>query len=473
RRQSISTAFLEPNLKHRPNLHVLANSFATKILFENDRAIGIRFQRDWQQYSVFARQEVIISAGTLHSPQLLMLSGIGPRNELNRHQIPVKLDLPGVGENLHDHVGSLGLYFVVDGLPEPGITKQHLKQYFYYGKGPLAESSYAATMFRNGHSKFNDHHQHSSPDSMLLAYVNGLTNREISPELSEQQINLKRSAWNQYYGEKLKSTAGKLQFTILPIVLKPKSRGTIRLKSSNAFDSPLIDPKYLEHPDDLRQIVIAMREALRLIRTKSFRLIGTKWYQSVVPGCEFEFQKFQSEFSETMMMNDDENNIDSTMENSVAEELAEEQHPLFNTNSHQQQKQQQPETTTAKISGQNNSSGGQNLPFYFVSSFMSKLFRKSSPSLLLRKQLENFRSSNTIHNRRRIFRRSKSLNSSSYYYDQYWLLEPERFKNHPLMNKTLYGGNLIDGFSSSSSSSVSNQNADNSIGITSQTTIKT
>ena len=484
RRQSMSTAFLEPNLKNRPNLHVLANSIVTKILFENDRAIGVRFQRDWQQYSVFARQEVIISAGALHSPQLLMLSGIGPRNELNRHQIPVKMDLPGVGENLHDHVGSLGLYFIVDGLPEPGVTKQHLKQYFYYGKGPLAESPYAATIFRD-HSKFNDNHQRSSPDSMLLAYVNGLTNREISPELSEQQINLKRSAWNQYYGEKLKSTAGKLQFTILPIVLKPKSRGTIRLKSANAFDPPLIDPRYLEHPDDLRQIINAMREALRLIRTKSFRHIGTKWYQSVVPGCEFEFQKFQSELSETMMIFGDENinqiSDDSESDNSVVEELDVEQQ-FFTTqptttysyhhHHHHHQQQQKPESTTAKISVVNNgnSSGGQNLPFYFVSSFMSKLFRKSSPTLLLRKQLKNYRSSSSSNSRRRIWRRSISNSSvSSYYFDQYWLLEPERLKNHPLMNKTLYGGvvsssNLIDGFSSSSSGS--NHNTDNTIGIT-------
>ena len=487
RRQSISTAFLEPILKQRINLHVLANSMVTKILFENDRAIGVRFQRDWQQYSVFARQEVIISAGTLQSPKLLMLSGIGPRTELNRHQIPLKIDLPGVGENLHDHVGSLGMYFIVDSIPEPGITKQHLKQYFYYGKGPLARSSYAATIFRSRTKSFNnnDHNhyhqqQSSSPDSMLLTWINGLTNREISPELSEQQLNLKRSAWQQYYGEKLKTTQGKLQFTILPIVLKPKSRGTIRLKSSNIFDSPLIDPKYLEHPDDLRQLTDAMHETLRLIRTKSFRRLHTKWYQSVIPGCEYEYQKFQSEFAETILTdNNDNNNGDETIDslsNDTIELIEEQPDNIFNTNAHsnhQQQPQSQSETTTAKILHQSQNANGQNLPFYFVSSFMNKLFRKS-PTSLIRRRLENFRSSssslNDLNNRRhyhhRLWRRSTNSSSSSYYYDQYWILEPEQFKNHPLMNKTLYGGidgssSLIDGFSSSSSS---NQNPD--IGIT-------
>ena len=141
RRQSISTAFLEPILKQRINLHVLANSMVTKILFENDRAIGVRFQRDWQQYSVFARQEVIISAGTLQSPKLLMLSGIGPRTELNRQQIPLKIDLPGVGENLQDHIYPGGIHFQVDAkysfVQRRVVTIPNLLSYFASGRGML------------------------------------------------------------------------------------------------------------------------------------------------------------------------------------------------------------------------------------------------------------------------------------------------------------------------------------------------
>lgn len=432
KRNSMSSAFLEPNLKNRPNLHLLTNSVVVKILFDNNRAIGVKFYRDWQQYSVYARQEVIISAGALNSPKLLLLSGIGPKEELNKHQIPIVSDLP-VGENFHDHIGSLGLYFVANDLPEPGINKQHLKQYFYYGKGPLAESNYAATIFRSKSNSFKNSIQtiKESPDLMLLNYVNGLTNREFSAELTEQQINLKHSVWESYYGEKLKLTNGKLQFTILPIVLKPKSRGIIKLKSTNPFDAPYINPNYLSHPDDLNLIVQAMHEALKIARSKSFKKYKTNWFQSAVPGCEKEFEKFKSELKEMF-----EDALNSDIETIVNQLLTSES-------------LDQTTTSTANTSFSINNTNNQpalfqqsNLPFHFVSSFVSKLFRRSSMN-------KNQKVGKQI-------RMPKLFSNYTSYYNQYWLGNglSNNYQNrmmHPLINKTIYG-TLVDGFSSPGSS---------------------
>ncbi|MEO7055990.1 MAG: GMC family oxidoreductase N-terminal domain-containing protein, partial [Caldimonas sp.] len=102
-RVSAAKAYLTPNLK-RPNLTVLTGAHTTRIVCEGRRAVGVEFRRDGVLTSVKARREVLLAAGALQSPQLLMLSGIGPGEALRRLGIEVRHDLPGVGRNLHDHV---------------------------------------------------------------------------------------------------------------------------------------------------------------------------------------------------------------------------------------------------------------------------------------------------------------------------------------------------------------------------------
>ncbi|XP_064488435.1 oxygen-dependent choline dehydrogenase-like, partial [Ornithodoros turicata] len=103
RRVSASKAWILPIIDERPNLHITLNSFATKIILDGKTAVGVMFEKDGQRYTVKANQEVVLSAGALRSPQLLMVSGIGPRKHLKSLKIPVIADLP-VGENLMDHV---------------------------------------------------------------------------------------------------------------------------------------------------------------------------------------------------------------------------------------------------------------------------------------------------------------------------------------------------------------------------------
>lgn len=108
-RCSTARAYLGPAYG-RPNLDIMLNSEASRVIFDNKRAFGVMFERENKMHVVRARKEVIISAGTYNTPKLLMLSGIGARNELQKHGIPVLVDLPGVGHNLQDHVHTLMPY---------------------------------------------------------------------------------------------------------------------------------------------------------------------------------------------------------------------------------------------------------------------------------------------------------------------------------------------------------------------------
>ena len=132
RRLSTASAYLEPNLDKRPNLHIAANSYVSQILIENNTAVGVNFVSNWHNYAVYARQEVIVSAGTINSAKLLMLSGIGPKEHLEQLNISVVADLP-VGLNFHDHIGSYGLHFITNTSMEE-VTTFSLNQYLNSGQ---------------------------------------------------------------------------------------------------------------------------------------------------------------------------------------------------------------------------------------------------------------------------------------------------------------------------------------------------
>src|ERR1700676_2713090 len=121
RRCSAANAYLRPAMR-RSNLAVRTHALVTRVLFEGSRAVGVRYERASQDVVVRARREVIISAGPINSPQLLKLSGVGPQAELTALGIPVVHDLPGVGENLQDH---LEFYFQVASL-EPITLYKHM-----------------------------------------------------------------------------------------------------------------------------------------------------------------------------------------------------------------------------------------------------------------------------------------------------------------------------------------------------------
>lgn len=280
-RCSTAKAFLYPAHK-RPNLHILAYSMVTKILFNSDkRAIGVQFDRFKLSHTVFARKEVILSAGAINSPQLLLLSGVGPAKELERFGIPVVADLP-VGYNLQDHIYPGGIHFTIDkpvSLNHKRVfTLNNLVNYFIKGKGPLTSTGVDGLAFLSTPYMMSDNRDwpdiqmHMVPADVVadggryLRYLAGLS-EELWP-----------------YYRQIKNIPS---FSIDPVLLRPKSRGRIQLRSLNPYDHPLIDPNYLSHPHDILTIIEGMKLAIQIGLSRPFReTFNSKLFSLPVPGCE-------------------------------------------------------------------------------------------------------------------------------------------------------------------------------------------
>ncbi|CAG2100471.1 unnamed protein product [Medioppia subpectinata] len=237
-RSGTANGYLDPN--PRPgNLHILTASFATKILIRNMRAIGVQFRKDNATHEVMANNEIIISAGAINSPQLLMLSGIGPKDHLNQHNIEVVADLP-VGDNLQDHFSVGPIHTIINANTPvkdmPDLSVDQLYHLFVHNSGPL-------TRYSNTYTYINtmSNADKEWPNSLITGFV-----AEVKPESNDTYLQ-------PYIGRKL--------FVMYGLLFRPRSSGTVRLASANPEDHPLIDPKYLSHRQDSED----MAETLRFI----------------------------------------------------------------------------------------------------------------------------------------------------------------------------------------------------------------
>ena len=235
RRWSAANAYLKPAMR-RPNLEVRTHCLASRVLFDGRRAIGLAYRRGDVEHRVTARREVILSGGTINSPQLLKLSGIGPAEELARHDIPVVHHLPGVGENLQDHTE---VYFQV-ACTQP-IT-------LYSSANLLAKAAIGAQwlLFKDGLGATN--HFESCGFIRSRAGIK-------SPDIQYHFLPLAVT----YDGKNLATEHG-FQAHVGP--MHSKSRGWVRLKSANPADHPSIQFNYFSHPDDWTEI----RACIRLTR---------------------------------------------------------------------------------------------------------------------------------------------------------------------------------------------------------------
>nr|XP_034331218.1 alcohol dehydrogenase [acceptor] isoform X2 [Crassostrea gigas] len=276
-RWSTAKAFLRPAM-NRPNLHVSTNSYVTKILIEKGKAVGIWLVKDNVKYTVKARKEVILSAGAVNSPQILMLSGIGPKEHLSSLKIPVKVDLP-VGNNLEDH---LMLFMIFRDNTSSGFNPSDWAdlQYKLFRSGPFGKVHLEASAFFGEGRKVPPYFQ-------VLFYTiqarteyarafQGMYN--YNPQIIEGMANFYKSILEKDEG----------MFMACNGLLHPKSRGTIRLQSADPFDPPLIDPNYLDHPDDVKDFLKGLKEMLRLANTTAFRSVGASPsdpYKEYYPPC--------------------------------------------------------------------------------------------------------------------------------------------------------------------------------------------
>ncbi|MFO1070822.1 MAG: GMC family oxidoreductase N-terminal domain-containing protein [Geminicoccaceae bacterium] len=236
RRCSTAVGYLKP-VRHRPNLDVRTDCTTTRIVVERGRAVGVEFVRHGRAETVRAEREVIVSAGAVGSPRLLMLSGIGPADHLRAVGVDVIHDLPGVGQNFHDHYGT-DILFELDGPYSMDKYKAWHRamlaglQWKLFGKGPVASN-----IVEGGAFWYVDRSQ-PIPDTQFHFLAGAGVEAGIPDVPSGSGCTL-----NTYY-------------------LRPRSRGSVTLRSADPLAPPVIDPNYLADPHDLAMSV----EGFRIMR---------------------------------------------------------------------------------------------------------------------------------------------------------------------------------------------------------------
>jgi len=238
KRCSAAVAYLHPAMK-RPNLRVLTHAPAERIIFEGRRAKGIVFRQDGVEKRVMARREVILSGGSINSPQLLLLSGVGPAAELAAMGIPVVHDLKGVGENLQDHYGAIITYKSRLPLTVNDIMTSRFRQlkaglqYLLLRKGPLTISAAQVGAF------FKTRPEVASPDAQFLF----------------------QTFSHDEYDDGLHKFSG---FANVVCPVRPESRGTLKLKSLDPRDAPLMQANYLSAEIDRTTLVDGIKIARKV-----------------------------------------------------------------------------------------------------------------------------------------------------------------------------------------------------------------
>lgn len=270
-RCSTGKAFLRP-IRLRKNLHVAMRSHVTRVLIDPKTRItfGVEFVRDGKLYRIRTRREVILSAGAVNSPQLLMLSGIGPKSDLERHKIPVIQDLK-VGHNLQDHIGLGGLTFSVN---QPiSITLERVyavkpvMQYAILGGGPLTIMggveglAFVNTKYVNASDDYPDIEFH---------FISGSTNSDGGAQLKKAH-GLRDDFYERVFGP----LNNKDVWSVIPMLLRPRSRGIIKLRSKNPLDYPLIYPNYFQDDFDMRTLIEGVKIGVALSKTAAFQKYGS------------------------------------------------------------------------------------------------------------------------------------------------------------------------------------------------------
>jgi choline dehydrogenase len=255
RRESMVTAYVDP-VAHRQNLAIYTECLAMGLVIEDRKACGVIIERDGARVHLSATREVILCAGTYGSPQLLLLSGVGPGAALQALGITVKHDLPGVGESLQDHPSTV-LQMKTTDTSSYGVSLKALPrglwnvlEYALLRRGPLASNVLEATGFVR-----------SRP-------------REDRPDLQIVFMPILRDPG----GSPIPRGHG---FGIIPIVVRPQSRGRVTLACRDPHVAPLVDPNYLDDCDDMRLMLEGVTLARRILSAPAFKSLRG---EEVLPG---------------------------------------------------------------------------------------------------------------------------------------------------------------------------------------------
>ncbi|MDX2001666.1 MAG: choline dehydrogenase [Chitinophagales bacterium] len=247
KRVSSAVAYLKPSLQ-RPNLTVVSHAHVTNLLWEGKRVTGIEYERGDKRHIENCTKEVILSAGAINTPQIMMLSGLGPGQHLMEMGIPVVHDLPGVGQNLQDHP-----FVMLVARSKKDVTLDNAEntwnilRYYLFKNGPLTSTVAEACGFVHSRQGL------PAPDLQIF----------FAP------------AFMVDHGFTRPEGSG---FSLGPCLVKPKSRGAVTLKTPNYKDHPNIDPKFLTQEEDMAAMVEGYKVAAKLLHTKTFLPFFNNYY---------------------------------------------------------------------------------------------------------------------------------------------------------------------------------------------------
>ncbi|MGB6228792.1 MAG: GMC family oxidoreductase N-terminal domain-containing protein [Litorimonas sp.] len=253
-RWSTARAYLDPH-EDRPNLTILKEALVEKVLIEEGRAVGVRYRtgngRKAKSHEAMCNREVIVSGGAFGSPQILMLSGVGGKEQLEPHGIEQTADVPGVGRNLHDHIDYIIGY------------KSKLKDLMNTGLGGT---------IRTIRGMFEYRKHRTGMMTTNFAESGGFLYTDRSEPAPDVQLHLVRAIVDDH-GRKMHMGGG---YSCHVCVLRPKSRGTVELASANPEDAPLIDPAFLEDERDMDTLLRGAKLLQRIMRAPAFDRVKGK-----------------------------------------------------------------------------------------------------------------------------------------------------------------------------------------------------
>jgi len=251
-RCSTAKAYLTPAVKRRPNLRIETEAMAGRLLFDGTRAAGVTYRQGGELKTARCRGEVLLSAGSLQSPQLLQLSGIGPRALLDRFGIPVQHELPGVGENLQDHL-QIRLGYECS---KPITTNDQLNSWFgqmgmglewlLHRTGPLAVGINQGGCFMRALKDAEGRPVAATPDIQFHVAT-------LSADMAGGKVH-------PYSG-----------FTMSVCQLRPESRGHVRIRSLDAAEPPEMQPNYLSTELDRATTVAGVKAARAIADSPAMR----------------------------------------------------------------------------------------------------------------------------------------------------------------------------------------------------------
>ncbi len=270
-RMSSSRAYLWP-IRNRSNLTVVKKALATKIMIKDNKAYGVEYSKSGRLHQVIANREVILSAGSINSPQLLQLSGVGPKEVLEAASVQLIHESPAVGKNLQDHLGVS--YFYKSKVPTLNDQLRPLMAKIYQGLRYVLTRTGPLSLSVNQSGGFIRTREDLDKPNIQL-YFSPVSYSLESPDRRAMMSPDPFSAM------------------LLGISnCNTNSRGTVRIKNNNPFTHPIIEPNYLSHNDDIRDLLEGVKVLRKLAKTNSFRsVIGDEFRPG--PECQTDEQMIQ------------------------------------------------------------------------------------------------------------------------------------------------------------------------------------